>query len=290
LVAIEILLRLLGELSYMDGSQLILQYAVAGLSMTRPEIGLSMLYCLDQPFGKLVEEIPRTNVTCLEIVDEGLHALDKRKVSVLKSLEKSYKVKYTVHAPFAGINIALSSRPLLTATLKRLKKSIAHACALDSKLWVFHPGFMTGVSSHYPSLDWKTNLQSVRLLFKFAWDCGLETAIENLANPSLLKNTDDFERFYNEVDEPIGLALDTGHANLVGPADSFLRRFPDRIVHIHAHDNDGQSDQHLGIGYGNIDWKCFAGLLKKAGFGRLVIIESTEHVLESMQRMKQLLS
>jgi sugar phosphate isomerase/epimerase len=65
---------------------------------------------------------------------------------------------------------------------------------------------------------------------------------------------------------------------------------PDRIVHVHAHDNNGKNDQHLGVGYGNIDWKSFSGLVKKAGFGRLVIIESFEHVQESLEKMKLLLS
>lgn len=258
--------------------------------MVKPELGLSMLYCLGERFEKMVEQIPKAKTACVELTDDGLHTLNRRRVSVLKNISDSYRLKYTVHAPFAGINIALSSKPLLNATLRILRKSIINAGALDAKTWVFHPGLRSGLSMFYPGLDWRRNLESVRMLFKFADDCGVEAAIENAMNPSLLKDVDDFKRFYDEIKDDIGLVLDTGHANLAGEVEGFIAGFPDKIVHIHAHDNLGEMDQHLGIGYGNIDWKRFANLLKEASYNRIVIIESFEHVWESMEKLKQLLA
>ncbi len=91
------------------------------------------------------------------------------------------------------------------------------------------------------------------------------------------------------LDDEIGLALDTGHANLNGEVDGFLKAFPDKLVHVHAHDNYGQSDQHLGIGLGNINWKSFAKLFKKTSFDGIVIVESVEHLDESVENLKNLL-
>ncbi len=99
----------------------------------------------------------------------------------------------------------------------------------------------------------------------------------------------EFRRFYSEIDVDVGLALDTGHANLTGEVDGFLKAFPDKLVHVHAHDNLGKMDQHLGIGYGNVDWESFGRLFKKTGFDGIVIVESVEHIEESMEKLRQLL-
>jgi sugar phosphate isomerase/epimerase len=249
-----------------------------------------MLYCLGEPFGKMVEQIPGEQTKCIEIVDDGLHSLTKRRVSILKSLGESYGLKYTVHAPFAGINIALTSKPLLNASLRRLMTSIIHASALNCRIWVFHPGVRTGVSMFYPGMDWARNLESVRLLFNFASDYGVEAAIENTLSQSVLKSVDEFKRFYGEVDEDVGLVLDVGHANLIGQVESFFVDLPDRIAYIHAHDNHGKTDEHLGIGYGNIDWKAFAEQLRGTSFSGIVMVESFEHVQESLQKLRQLMT
>jgi sugar phosphate isomerase/epimerase len=99
---------------------------------------------------------------------------------------------------------------------------------------------------------------------------------------------EDFRKFYADIEENTGLTLDTGHANINGQLNSFLTEIPDKIVHIHAHDNLGKTDEHLGVGYGSIDWKNVATLLKRAGFNKVVTVEAVEHVEESIQKLKQL--
>lgn len=257
--------------------------------MVKPKIGLSMLYCLGEPFEKMAEQIPKVKTKCIELVDDGSHALDREKVSILNNIRKSYSLEFTVHAPFAGINIALPSKPLLNATLKRLKESIVCASALECRIWVFHPGLRTGISNFYPGEDWARNTESIRMLFRFANDHGVEAALENVMDPSVMEDHKDLERFYGEVDVDIGLVFDTGHANITGELQSYLNDLGGKIVHVHAHDNFGKNDQHLGIGYGNIDWKKVLDLLRKASYDRVVVIESVEHIEESVERLEQML-
>ena len=257
--------------------------------MVKAEVGMSMLYCLGEPFEKMAEKIPEPKTEYIEIVDDGLHVLDKQRVAVLNNIGKSHRLKYTVHAPFVGINIAIPSKPLLNTTLKRLKESILYAAALECSLWVFHPGIRTDISSLYPGEDWTRNLESIRMLFRFAKDNGVNAVLENVMATFVIRSIEDFKRFYEEVDEPIGLVLDTGHANLTGELQRFLTELPDKIAHVHAHDNLGKGDQHLGVGYGSIDWKKTTDLLKKASYKGIVMIESVEHTQESVQRLKQLL-
>jgi len=259
--------------------------------MAEQKIGLSTLHCLGKPFAQMSERIVEAKVRYVEVVDDGLHALDNRKTLTLKNLGESYNLKYSVHAPFADINIASPSDFMLKAMLKRLEKSIANANSLDAYMWVFHPGLKTGISMFYPNADWIQNRETARLLSKIADDYGVRIAIENVPEPYpfLMKGTADFEKFYKEVNEPIGLALDVGHANLNGQIEQFLANFADKIVHVHVHDNNGREDQHLGIGYGKVNWEKFAKLLKKTEFNGVVIVESIEHVMESVEKIKQLL-
>ena len=261
--------------------------------MPKPKIGLSMLYCLSEPFDKMVKRLNKVEARYVEVLDEGFHALNEKRVSTLNQTAKSRSIEYTVHAPFADINIASPSNPILTASLKRLKESMAYANALNAKLWVFHPGNKTGISSFYPGEDWKQNIRGIRELHKTAEEYGLNVVIENLPEKYgfLMKQPEDFQKFYKETGlNDIGIALDVGHANLEGQTESFLRNLPDKIVHMHVSDNMGENDQHLGIGYGKINWQRFAENLREIAYDKTVLVESTEHVKESLQKLRQLLA
>lgn len=257
-------------------------------TLAEMKIGVSMLYTLGQPFEAMVKAIPENDVKYIEVVDDGYHALTKKRAEELKEFGVSHGVEFTVHAPFAGINIVVQDRIILTATLRRLKDSIINSAALECKMWIFHPGLMTGISYFHPEGDWVQNLESVRLLVKFAEDQGVKIGVENIMEPFVLKTVGEFRRFYSDSGLNVGLALDTGHANVTGELEGFLRAFPDKLVHVHVHDNLGKNDQHLGIGYGNINWHSFAELMKMSRFEGVLMIESIEHISESIQRLRSL--
>jgi sugar phosphate isomerase/epimerase len=258
--------------------------------MAKPEIGLSMLYCLNEPFKSVLKRLSEVTVKHIELPDEGLHTLNKRRVKKLKEAAEAHNLDFVIHAPWAGINIATPSPFLRRTILKRLEKSLVYAGQLGCRLWLFHPGSRTGLSPIYPGKDWQLNLESVRALLNVARREGVEIAIENTPEPfpSLMKSVDDFHRFYEDLEDDIGMVLDVAHANLNGQIQDFLGQFSKKLVHIHVSDNDGASDLHLGIGYGNIDWENVAEMVKEAEYSNLIMIESTEHVEESIQFLRRL--
>ncbi|MDH5780006.1 MAG: sugar phosphate isomerase/epimerase [Candidatus Bathyarchaeota archaeon] len=260
--------------------------------MAKMEIGLSMLFCLGEPFQSLVRRLREVDVSYVELLDEGFHRLENKRIKTLKKIAESKDLKLTLHSPFADINIAAPNPILLKTILKLQKKSIVHASQLDCQMWVFHPGLRTGVSSFYPGNDWQLNLESVRTLLRFARRHNVEITIENVPEPFpfLMKNVEDFSRFYNELGEDIGLTLDVAHANLNNEIQDFITHFSDKIVHVHVSDNDGIHDSHLGIGYGNIEWKSVAETMKKVGHSNVVMLESEDHVKESLQALRRLFS
>jgi sugar phosphate isomerase/epimerase len=260
--------------------------------MSKAKIGVSMLYSLGEPFNRMVKKLSTMGTRYIEVLDDGTHELDKKRVSLLKEAAKSYDLEYTVHAPFADINIASPSRTILDASMKRLTQSLDYARALDAKLWVFHPGARTGITQFYPGSEWKQNTESIKELYAEAEQIGVNIALENLPAKYwfLMKSPEDFNRFYKETGLPIGIVMDIGHANLEGQIQPFFNQLADKIIHIHASDNNGVDDDHLGVGYGKIDYGWFAETLKKLGYDQKVIVESTEHVPESIQKLKALLN
>jgi sugar phosphate isomerase/epimerase len=261
--------------------------------MPKPKIGVSMLYCLSEPFHKMIKRLSKVEVPLVEVIDEGLHELSKKRVVKLKELAKSKGISYTVHAPFADINIASPSKPMLNASIKRLEESMAYASDLNAQLWVFHPGAKTGISSFYPNQHWKQNTQTIQKIHETAEKHGLNTAIENLPGKYgfIMRKPQDFQKFYKETGlDDVGITLDVGHANLENQTINFLRKLPDKIVHMHISDNMGENDQHLGIGYGKINWQQFAETLHEIAYAKTIIIEAIEHVQESLQKLRQLLA
>ncbi|MCL1970413.1 MAG: sugar phosphate isomerase/epimerase [Candidatus Bathyarchaeota archaeon] len=260
--------------------------------MFEAKVGVSMLYSLHESFNRMVKRLGNENTRYIEILDDGAHELDKSRVALLKEAAKSCNLEYTVHAPFADVNIASPSPTMLNASLKRLTKSLYYARALDAKLWVFHPGARTGISQFYPGAEWKQNTQSIQELYAEAEQLGVNIAVENLPAKYwfLMSRPEDFNRFYKETGLPIGIVLDIGHSNLENQTEPFFDKLVDKIAHIHVSDNKGVDDDHLGIGYGTIDYNSIAKTLKKIGYNRRVIIESCDHVPESLKKLEKLLN
>ena len=121
---------------------------------------------------------------------------------------------------------------------------------------------------------------------------GLEIMLENVPEPYpfIMKNVENFTKFYKETNLDIGLVLDFGHANINHEIELFLRTFKGKIRHMHASDNMGELDQHLGIGYGKIDWQRIAETLREIAYDKIVMVESVEHIEESLVKLAQLLA
>lgn len=256
------------------------------------KIGLSTLFCFEQPFTTMLKYLETIDVENIELIDDGQHAFNESRIKTLKETVKKRGFETSVHAPFMDVNIASFSKSARASAMLRLKQSIQYSSELGSRYWVFHPGLQTDVGQFSPALDWKTNLESVREIIDFAEKFGITATIENGLHPLpfLLKTADDFLRFYEDFGETsIGLTLDIGHANVNNQIDCFFEKLPEKIVHAHLHDNHGKFDEHLGLGDGNVDWQKTVRTFKRISFKGTLVIESTKNVEESIQRLKELI-
>lgn len=255
-------------------------------------IGLSMLFCLGEPFQAMLKRLEEVDVDCVEIVDESEHALNSKRVQALKRVATQTGLEFSVHAPFVDINIASLNPELRRVMLKRLEKSMHYARQLKSRMWVFHSGWKTGVSEFYPNADWQLNLRSIRTLLSIARKLNLDISVENTPEPFpfLLKTMQEFALFYSELgsDSDIGLTLDIAHAHTTHQTLEFIEKFSDKIVHMHASDNNGKYDAHRGIGHGNIDWQAVAKASRRINYKGFIMLESIEHMEESLQTLRRI--
>jgi sugar phosphate isomerase/epimerase len=94
-----------------------------------------------------------------------------------------------------------------------------------------------------------------------------------------------------ELFPDIGFALDLGHLNngvgrnlLGSTVDAFIESIKHRIVYIHANNNDGIGDQHLGLDSGSLDWCAVLDRLETDRIRKIIIEVCSADYLDASRR------
>ena len=110
-------------------------------------------------------------------------------------------------------------------------------------------------------------IELLRIIMDKAREANITICLENLS-----ENCNDLDRVFKVLSQ-LYLTLDVGHAQLLRPETSafdLIAAYPDRIKHLHLHDNMGgnsvNDDLHLPVGTGNVDFQGILGVLKEAGY------------------------
>lgn len=117
-------------------------------------------------------------------------------------------------------------------------------------------------------------IESFNEIIDFAEKNGIEMVYENhvCSEEVIFRVLENFPR--------VNFCLDIGHLNVAirkgkfeMNIDEFLKKVKNRLVHIHAHNNYGERDEHNSLDNGNFDWK---NLLEKLGDSSLrkIILEN----------------
>jgi sugar phosphate isomerase/epimerase len=165
----------------------------------------------------------------------------------------------TVHAPFFDLSPGAMEPLVRAVTLQRLTQALQAAANLGAHLMVVHPGYDRW---RYPNLaaawvDQATETLAPLVAQAAACDCRL--ALENIYE----ETPDTLLALVERLDSPwFGHCFDIGHWRLFGTVSQaeWLSAIAPRLLHLHLHDNHGQSDEHLPVGEGTID---FAPLLQR---------------------------
>jgi sugar phosphate isomerase/epimerase len=149
-------------------------------------------------------------------------------------------------------------------------------------LWL-DPRFMSA-----EAIDRKLNLLATWV--ERAARAGVTLCIENLS-----EHADHFAPAFRRL-PGLGMTLDLGHGEILSAPNAsfdFIARFPDRIRHVHLHDNHGgngvKDDVHLPIGAGSIDFTAILRELWRAGYDHAFSFEvRLEHVEQSRDAVREI--
>jgi sugar phosphate isomerase/epimerase len=256
------------------------------------EIALSALYCLNKPLEEAIPIILETPTRNIELVDAGPHTLTNSRVEKLLEIKDSEKLEYSIHSPYTDINIASDDAFIRETILKRIESSIRYASRLNAKTVVFHPGNTTALEwALQEDTAWNINLDSTKRLVEYAESMGVNAMIENVPEPFpfLMKSVVDFKRFYNEINKRAYMVLDVAHAHIRDEEIDFIKKFGDKIAHVHVSDNHGDKDSHLKIGDGSVNWDKVMEALKESPFDGWVTIESHQDLHECIEILESML-
>lgn len=158
-----------------------------------------------------------------------------------------------VHGPFIGVNYCHDDHLLRDAVKKRLDQTFDVVRQLEADRLILHSGFHSDVPKFEIYDDW------INLTAEF-WrkevtryeQLGVQVVLENIVDA-----TPDFLcRVHDKVDSPsLKLCLDTGHVNVWASSamDTWINVLESRIHHVHVHNNNGRSDQHLSLDQGTLN-------------------------------------
>jgi sugar phosphate isomerase/epimerase len=132
----------------------------------------------------------------------------------------------------------------------------------------------------------------LKRLTERAGNCGITVCLENLS-----ENADHLREVFAAV-PLLNLTLDLGHAELLSKENTsfgFLEKCPDRIKHIHLHDNHGgtspDDDLHLPVGEGKIDFhRIFQRLHAVSYKGTMTLELRPDQIKSCLGYVKQLVN
>jgi sugar phosphate isomerase/epimerase len=207
-----------------------------------------------------------------EIVGDGNYQLDNPACFLkIEEVIASTQLGITVHAPYGDLNLATLNDPIWRESIRQVCTCIEHASALTDKV-VIHPGYLSPVGKLMPQKVWDLQKEALRQIGKCALEHSVLACLENMIGvKEFLCRLPEELIGMTEGIEGIGMTFDFGHANTIGKVNDFLL-YAKKAHHIHIHDNNGMSDEHLALGDGTIPWST-VGKTIAAQYSGVVVIE-----------------
>lgn len=217
-------------------------------------VSFSSLALVNNPF-EWAYDLEELGFTGWEVVSEGKQQLNDSTLLEIKNIIETTNLILTLHLPFSDLNLASLNHPIWRETIRQMSKCLDRASDFI-ELAVVHPGHLSPLGMQLPDMAWRQNIDGLREICDIADEIGIMIGVENMVNMQhifgkqpgeILGMIDSLER------ENVGLTLDLGHANTNGLVSEFLIDLR-KVIHVHLHDNMGKTDEHLGLGEGNINW------------------------------------
>ncbi len=239
---------------------------------------------------KILPKLEELNVG-IELQSYGLKGVSspllwEEKIKQHKKIIENFSGRISVHGPFVGIRQTHMDCLLKEAVKKRMQLVFEMAKELKPEILVFHSGIIGDIKKwkledfwlEETTNFWKTEIK------KYEKE-GIKIVIENLVEeePDIL-----IELCDTVNSDFFVLCLDIGHMNVfskLSPSD-WVKKMGKRLQYVHLHDNNGENDEHLPVGKGNIDFDSFFDSIKNREDDIIIALELDNSTPE--EKMKNL--
>jgi len=194
-------------------------------------------------------------------------------VPVYESLQKKFGLYYLCHGPKEGDPNDVEA--LNGVYLPKVLELFPVMQSLSMRLLTIHL-WLDRRFVQKNALDSKLDI--LKRMVEKAAEYSITVCIENLSEEAR-----DLEPAFHKI-PALMMTLDLGHGELLCEKNrcaGFIEKFPERIQHVHLHDNRGGNshtdDLHLPPGEGVIDFKGLFEALRRMDYGRTVTLELKPH-------------
>ena len=232
-----------------------------------------------RPILKELEAFSELGFDYLELTMDAPQAhysiIRQQKKNLLKALDR-HNMGLVCHLPSFVFTADLTPG-IRKASLNEVLGSLEVAAELRCPKTVLHPGYIMGLGIFVMDQAKEYAFECLEAVTTKADELGLLLCLENLfSNTHSLVEPEDFAEIFMRF-PTLKLTLDTGHAHIGDiegkRAVKMIKRFPDRIGHVHVSDNFGKEDNHLPVGAGTVNFPEIVKALKDIGYDDTITLE-----------------
>ncbi len=201
------------------------------------------------------------------------------------------KPQYSIlHGAFLDVVVFSDDAKIREVSDFRVEQSLSIAKRLGAKAVVFHTNFTPNFHLERYEENWveRNAVYWTDKLLKYPELC---IYMENMFDTDwtllerLAKRMKEQERF--------GVCLDYAHVHVFGregQMEAWVQALAPYVKYLHINDNDLQSDLHLALGEGRIDWNRFCSYYENYFKGAAVLIEvaGNDKAEQSLKVLQQL--
>lgn len=239
-------------------------------------LGISSGACTERSILDMLPAIAASGTRAIEVGTPPRHfdPWQQDQVSRLGDRLRELAIEpVAIHAPFGGVlDLADPNPHHRHAAVSAILTASSAIKQLGGRTVVVHPSDLDR-NHHDVGARLRDCAASLQRLAESCRQEGVRVAVETPLPHLIGGSPDEFTWLLSQLDPSVGVCLDTGHVSLGHAWEAFVGIADGRLVHVHAHDNRGNRDDHLPPGEGHLDWAAVRSGLERVGFDGWVMLE-----------------
>lgn len=255
---------------------------------------------MNLPTKPVVEEIEAIGKLGFDYVELTIDAPESTPEKIIGNRDRitdalaSHRLEAIAHLP-TFISIADLYESIRKASVDENLKALDAGLELGVSKFVLHPATIRGIGRQVKEKANRYGSKSLDAIIKRAIELKVTLCLENMFPETHgLTEPLEFEKIFAHYPE-LRFTLDIAHAHIgtnKNRSPEFIKRYPDRVFHLHISDNFGKEDNHLPVGAGMIYfWRIFKEL-KLIGYNETMTLEvfsrDRDYLKMSMNKVKQM--